>query len=116
MATAYIGTTIPVMYTGRPAQRLIEAARLSLTKIWWDGHRNESDLVCSQTVIDKCSKGNAEMAAKRLELLEGIPLLELTQDVATIAENFFHFRLFPRKPQIGIFLLSEGQKVNVENC
>ncbi len=33
MATAYIEITIPSLYTGRPAQRLVEAARQNLTRI-----------------------------------------------------------------------------------
>lgn len=75
MASAYIETTIPSLYTGRPAQRLVEAARQNLTRIWWDSHRHEFDLVCSQTVLDECSEGDPERSEKRLELLKDIPLL-----------------------------------------
>lgn len=84
METAYIETTIPSLYTGRPAQRLVEAARQNLTRIWWDHHRHEFDLVCSQTVLDECAEGDAEMAKMRGELLDGIPLLELTDDVVDV--------------------------------
>lgn len=85
MATAYIETTIPSLYTGKPAQRLVEAARQNLTKVWWDHHRHEFDLVCSQTVLDECSEGDLEMAERRVDLLKGIPLLELSDDVVAIA-------------------------------
>jgi hypothetical protein len=88
MATAYIETTIPSLYTGRPAQRLVEAARQNLTRIWWDQHRHEFDLFCSQTVIDECSEGDTEMARRRTELLAGIPLLDLTDDVVSIAQIY----------------------------
>lgn len=97
MATAYIETTVPSLYTGRPAQRLLEAARQNLTRIWWDQHRNEFDLVCSQTVLDECAEGEPEMARKRLELLDGIPLLELTDDVVSIAEMLISLQIIPAK-------------------
>ncbi len=97
MATAYIETTIPSLYTGRPAQRLVEAARQNLTKNWWDHHRQEFDLVCSQTVLDECSGGDLEMAEKRLELLIGIPLLELTDDVLSIARQLLSKQIIPAK-------------------
>ena len=72
MATAYIETTIPSLYAGRPASRLVEAARQNLTRIWWDEYRGEFDLVCSQTVLDECAQEDAEMAAARIKLLDGI--------------------------------------------
>ena len=97
MATAYIETTIPSLYTGRPSQRLIEAARQNLTRIWWDSNRHEFDLVCSQTVLDECAEGDAEMARRRLELLDGIPLLELTGDVVSIAEMLLDKQIIPAK-------------------
>jgi hypothetical protein len=97
MATAYIETAIPSLYTGRPAQQLIEAARQNLTKIWWDGHRSEFDLVCSQTVLDECAEGDSEMAQKRLDLLAGIPLLDLTDDVGEIAEQLLSDEIIPAK-------------------
>jgi predicted nucleic acid-binding protein len=97
MATAYIETTIPSLYTGRPAERLVEAARQNLTKVWWDNHRHEFDLVCSQTVLDECSEGDSEMAEKRIKLLADIPLLELTDDVRSIAELLLSKQIIPEK-------------------
>jgi len=97
MATAYIETTIPSLYTGRPAQRLVEAARQNLTRIWWDQYRHEFDLFCSQTVLDECSEGDSEMASKRVEILAGIPLLELTDDVIPIAQMLLAKQIIPEK-------------------
>jgi len=97
MATAYIETTIPSLYTGRPSSRLIEAARQNLTRVWWDEYRNEFDLVCSQTVLDECSQGEAVMASKRLALLADIPLLELSDDVASIADYLLSKQIIPTK-------------------
>lgn len=97
MATAYIETTIPSLYTGRPAQNLVEAARQNLTRVWWDHHRYEFDLVCSQTVLDECAEGDSEMARRRIELLEGIPLLDLTDNVVFIAEMLLANQIIPPK-------------------
>lgn len=97
MATAYIETTIPSLYTGRPSQRLVEAARQNLTRIWWDKHRHEFELFCSQIVLDECSEGDAEMAGMRVGLLAGIPLLELTNDVVSIAQMLLAKQIIPTK-------------------
>jgi len=97
MAIAYIETTIPSLYTGRPAQRLIEAARQNLTRFWWDDYRQEFELVSSQTVLDECAEGDQEMAKKRLDFLAGIPLLELTADVDLIARELLAKQILPSK-------------------
>ncbi|MFT5471305.1 MAG: putative nucleic acid-binding protein [Verrucomicrobiales bacterium] len=97
MATAYIETTIPSLYVGRPSPRLVEATRQNLTKTWWDFHRSEFDLVCSQTVLDECSDGEPEMASKRRQLLDGIPLLELSEDVEKISEELLQRQIIPTK-------------------
>lgn len=97
MPSAYIETTIPSLYVGRPSSRLVEAARQSLTRVWWDEQRNEFSLVCSQTVLDECGEGDSEMASKRLELLEGIPLLDLTADVGALAKELLAKQIIPAK-------------------
>jgi len=97
MATAYIETTIPSLYVGGPSTRLVEAARQILTRKWWDQHRHEFDLVCSQTVLDECSAGDPEMAAARLRILAGIPLLDLTDEVRQIAEALLQRQIIPEK-------------------
>lgn len=97
MPTAYIETTIPSLYVGRPSSRLVEAARQSLTRMWWDDFRMEFQLVCSQTVIDECTRGDPEMAAQRVQLLAGIPLLELTDEVERIAAALLSKQIIPEK-------------------
>ncbi len=51
----------------------------------------------SQTVHDECSRGESEMARKRLELLRGIPILKLTHDVGEIAKELLARQIIPTK-------------------
>ncbi len=95
--TIYIETTIPSLYVARPSAQLVEAARQRLTKIWWDDNRSEYDLVCSQTVIDECARGEAEMADNRIALLDGVPLLELTNEVLNVAQDLVNREIIPTK-------------------
>lgn len=93
----YIETTIPSLLVARPSRQLVEAARQQLTRIWWDDHRVNYDLMCSQTVLDECARGESEMAAKRLELLDSIPLLDLSADVLTISKDLLNREIIPPK-------------------
>ena len=97
MESIYIETTIPSLYVARPSGQLIEAARQQLTRIWWDDHRSDFDLVCSQTVLDECARGESDMAAKRLKLLNSVPLLDLSPDVLEILRCARFLDQFMRK-------------------
>jgi len=93
----YIETTIPSLYVARPSPRLIETWRQQLTKIWWDNHRQEFDLVCSQSVLDECGRGDDEMVAQRLEILRDLPLLDLNEEVEIAAEALLRGGILPAK-------------------
>ena len=54
-------------------------------------------MVCSQTVLDECAQGDPEKANARLDLLAGIPLLELSGDVLAIAELLLSKQIIPAK-------------------
>ncbi len=92
----YIETTIPSLYVARASGYLVEAARQQLTRRWWDDFRHEFEAVCSQTVLDECGRGDAAMAEKRLGLLSGLPLLDLTEDVTRAAEALLEAEIVPR--------------------
>ena len=97
MESIYIETTIPSLYVSRPSKRLVEVARQQLTRIWWDDHRHEFDLVCSQTVLDECSRGEPAMAQARLRLLGALPLLDLDNLVLEVAEDILNRGIIPAK-------------------
>ena len=72
----YLETTIPSYLTAWRSPELIMAARQQITREWWDGRRDDFDLFVSQLVIDEASSGDPDAAARRMEILDGIPLLE----------------------------------------
>jgi hypothetical protein len=74
--SAYLETTIPSYLTAWRSPELVMAARQQITREWWDSRRNDFDLFISQLVIDEASAGDPDAAARRLAVLEGLPLLE----------------------------------------
>lgn len=90
MASVYLETTIPSYLTAWRSPELIMAARQQITREWWDSRRHDFDLFVSQLVIDEASAGDADAAARRLEVLEGIPLLEPQDETDMLAELLIH--------------------------
>jgi hypothetical protein len=86
MPSVYLETTIPSYLTARRSPELVVAARQQITQEWWEHRRHAFDLFISQLVIDEASAGDAVAAARRLESLEGIPLLEPQAETADLVE------------------------------
>ena len=86
MASVYLETTIPSYLTAWRSPELVMAARQQITRDWWDNRRHDFDLFVSQLVIDEASAGDPDAVARRLEFLNGIPLLEPQDDTDVLVE------------------------------
>ena len=93
----YIETTVVSYLTSRPSRDLIIAAHQQLTQEWWDQRRGKFDLYTSQLVIQESSAGEAAMSQKRLDALEGIPLLSINQEAVALARAFVEKGPIPEK-------------------
>lgn len=87
MQSAYLETTIPSYLTAWRSPQLVMAARQEITREWWDTRRGDFELFISQLVIDEASAGDPDAATRRLEVLDGLPLLEPHDDAEVLAET-----------------------------
>lgn len=97
MDTVYLETSIISYLRQKPSTHVVLAARQLLTHQWWNDERSNYQLVASQLVIDEASAGNPSLAAERLQLLAGIPLLQLDPVIADIAEEIMSRAILPEK-------------------
>jgi hypothetical protein len=91
----YIESTIPSYLVARPARDLLQAARQQLTRDWWDLSRSGHDLFTSQVVLDEIAVGDPAMAKLRLESLEAVPLLPVTDEIKELARKILQSGLLP---------------------
>ena len=95
----YIETTIANYLVARPSRDLILAAHQEVTRHWWENRREQFDLYVSQFVLDESGDGDPEAAARRLELLDGLGLLPLSDEVFDVANGLVKAGLLPAKAQ-----------------
>jgi hypothetical protein len=95
--TIYIETSIFGYLTARSTKNLILAANIEVTRDWWESFRSTFTLYISQVVLDEVMEGDAEMAAKRIEVLQGLPLLELSEAAQELAKQFLARSNLPPK-------------------
>lgn len=97
METVYVETSIISYLRQKPSTQVVLAARQLLTHQWWNDERTNYQLVSSQFVIDEASAGNPTLAAERLQLLAGIPLLPLDPAIADIADEIMSRAILPER-------------------
>jgi predicted nucleic acid-binding protein len=95
--SVYIETSILGYLTARPTKNLIIAANIEITRDWWESRRNNFSLYISQIVIDEVTQGDAEIAARRLKIIQDLPCLELYQDINNLAAQFLLKSNLPQK-------------------
>ena len=93
----YIETSIFGHLTARPTNNLIVAANVKITQDWWNDHRRSFTLYASEIVEDEAGKGDPEMASQRLNLLQSLKLLELTEEVFELSQAFLNQSNLPQK-------------------
>jgi predicted nucleic acid-binding protein len=95
--TVYIETSLVGYLTARPSNNLILMANLEITRRWWENRRGQFILYISQVVLDEAAQGDPEMAIKRLEILQNLPVLELTEAVQNLGSQFLTRSNLPSK-------------------
>jgi predicted nucleic acid-binding protein len=93
----YLETSVISYLTSRPSRDLIVAANQQITQEWWQIRRAGFDLYISQLVIQEASAGDETMAERRLQVIEDIPLLELSEEAVTFAERLVKDGPLPHK-------------------
>jgi predicted nucleic acid-binding protein len=81
----YLETTIPRCLTSRPSRDLIIAGHQQITRDWWEKRRGDFRLYISQLVLDEAGAGDPSAARERLGVLQSLPLLDITPQVAELA-------------------------------
>jgi hypothetical protein len=102
----YVETTIVSYLTARPSRDLIIAAHQAVTRQWWERRRSDFELFISQFVLTEAAGGNSEMAGKRLELLQGIEQLPVTDEVIQLGRAMVEDRVLPHKAEMDALHLS----------
>jgi hypothetical protein len=97
MDTVYVETTIPSYLTAWRSPELVMAARQQITREWWDVERPGFELFISQLVIEEAGAGDPSAAVRRLEVLDGIPLLQRSEEGDALTEVLIRELSLPNK-------------------
>lgn len=72
----YLETSVISYLVARPNRDRIIAAHQELTRKWWETQRDGLELYVSIEVLNEIRRGHPDAARQRLELVNGLPILE----------------------------------------
>jgi hypothetical protein len=121
MDTVYIETSIVSHATARPSPDPATAVLQDQAKRWMKEQRPLYDVVTSQLVIDEAAMGDADAAARRLQMLDGIAVLPANPDADIVADEIVGRSMMPASARIdalhvALAALAGVQYLLTQNC
>ncbi|HZF07743.1 MAG TPA: type II toxin-antitoxin system VapC family toxin [Thermoanaerobaculia bacterium] len=96
----YVETSILSYLTSWLSRDLVLAAHQQITQQWWVERRSGFELFASQAVVNEASAGDEKMAQRRLDVLDELPLLDITAEVSSLAEELIRIGPIPPKAAV----------------
>lgn len=110
----YIETSIASYLTARPSNDIRAAANQNTTIEWWETRRTCFDLFISEFVVAEAALGHMEAASRRMVAIEGIPELEVTEEVRVLGKAFITEGPIPPKAEIDAYHIAVAAVHGIE--
>lgn len=95
MESVYLETTFVSYLVARPSRDVIVAGHQQATQDWWANRRSWFECAVSQVVIDEASLGDPAEVQKRLTIIGGLPMLEVTKDAEELTRAIMAAGVLP---------------------
>lgn len=92
--SVYIETTVPSAYVSH-RDDAGSVYRRSLTRRWWAEEADQYDLFTSEATLAELRAGSYPGQQEALELVEALPLFEITDEAHAIADIYIRHKLMP---------------------
>jgi predicted nucleic acid-binding protein len=93
----YVETGVISYLTSKPSRDLIIAANQQATQEWWEKRLSKVEVYISQMVVQKVSIGDDDAVSRRLQVIDGFPLLDITPQAVQLAEQLIAEKAIPRQ-------------------
>ena len=94
-SVAYIETSVVSYLTARPSRDVVIVARQQVTREWWRTARDRFHLAASELVIREARQGDPNAARARLMRLDGVTLLDASEEAEQLARELIASRAVP---------------------
>ncbi len=92
----YVESSVISYLTARPARVLAKLVKQQQTADWWE-KRHRWELFISATVMQEIQRGDPEAALKRVDAVEGLPVLPVTDEERRMGRRLVEMGAVPLK-------------------
>jgi hypothetical protein len=85
MKTVYVETSVISYLVSLPSRDLRVAAWQQITTQWWEQEKSKYELFTSELVLAEAAAGDPSAAQKRIDKLDGIPYLNVSDEAKALA-------------------------------
>ncbi len=100
MEKVYLETSFVSYLVARRSRDLIIAGRQQVTLDWWEQGQPQFDLFVSEVVLQEARAGDATEVIKRLNVLAGLPILDVPTEASRLAGLLLSRGIVPSKANI----------------
>ena len=93
----YLETSVISYLAAKPSRNLVVAGHQSITQEWWTQRRKRFQAVISEIVLEEAQRGSPEAARRRLDILNGIPFIPVTEEALSFADTLVLSGIVPTK-------------------
>ena len=98
--SVYVETTVISYLVGWLNRNDLQvAAHQEITRRWWAVRRDAFELFASAVVVDEAAEGDQALAAERLRFLQGIKLLQATEQAYQLRDELLRRTQIPTKAE-----------------
>ncbi len=94
---------MPWAITSHSSRDITIAGLQQQARDWWANERHAFELVTSQLAFDEAADGDPTAAADRLKLLDGLPLVDIDENVESLARRLIEAHTMPEKATADAF-------------
>jgi len=95
----YLETSFISYLAAKDSTDIFVVTRQRESRDWWENSRNDFTVFISDAVIREAARGNAGYAKQRLELLEGLEILETTDAALGLARELVRRKAVPENAE-----------------
>lgn len=93
--TVYIETSVIGYLTSRKREDAIIAGHQQTTQEWWATAAERFELVASELVVRECSAGDPSAATERLQALDGLTMVAITETAEQLSDALIEGHAVP---------------------
>jgi hypothetical protein len=88
LPSVYLETTIPSYLGAHTSTNPVYAEQQRITREWWSTAAQRFNLFVSEYVLREIRQGDADAARRRLQYVDGLPVLDGTDDVDELVDEY----------------------------